>query len=132
MTAQFLCPLDVRIVEDADGRPTYELLAPFGFFSRQFEREFWVPVGEQSRFDGPSIPQMLLWGTGASPGLRASCIHDWLIKSRTVERKVADRIFLEALRVCGVDDNLAQTMYLAVAAYTNHLEGTNESIVTGG
>lgn len=120
MDAQFLSPLDVRIVDDSTGRACYELIAQFGFWSQAFEREFWVPAGTQ--FDGPSIPQFALWATGATPGLRASCLHDWLIVSRTVDRKIADRVFLEALRVCGVDEVLARTMYEAVRSYARGLE----------
>ena len=120
MDAQFLDPLDVRIVDDSRGRPVYEVLRPFSFWSNCFQREFTVPAGEQ--FDGPSIPQVATWLTGAAPGLRASCVHDRLCRTHEVDRATADRVFLEALHVCGVDDALAQTMYQAVRAYAMSME----------
>jgi hypothetical protein len=130
MDSAFLSELDVRVVDDSQGRPRYQLLAAFGFWSREQEREHWVPVGYE--FDGPSIPQVLLWASGAAPGLRASCVHDWLITSRSVDRRTADRIFREALHVCGVEAQLAETMYQAVRAYSRSLEPVAEHYNPGG
>ena len=119
MDAQWLDPCDLRVVDDAAGRPVFELLRPFAFWSAACEREFTVPQGTTT--DGPSVPILLAPLIGAqSVGFRAAVLHDWLVRSREVERKVADRVFLEALRVCGVAEDVAQAMYAAVAAYTHH------------
>ena len=129
MDAQFLDPCDVRIVQDSNGRPIYELLRSFAFYSNVYEREFTVPPG--ATFDGPSIPQVALWATGAAPGLRASAVHDYLCRTREVPREVADRVFLEALRVCGVESSLASMMYQAVRAYSLSLEPMPPEQVVG-
>lgn len=112
----FLSPLDIRVLDDSKGRPTYVLLARFGYFSECLRAEVWVPEGFET--DLASVPALGMSLIGGQPGDRAAVIHDYLIASATVDRKTADTVFLEALRVCGVDENVAVTMYNAVSLYT--------------
>ena len=105
--------LDVRVIDDSGPRPYMYLLEPF-----QFESEIvgviTIPAG--FGFDGASIPQECMSFTGW-PGIRAACVHDWLV-STTVDRRVADRVFREALEASQVNDQVADLMYSAVAGYT--------------
>lgn len=118
MNAAFLSDLYLRVDADDGPRPSFVVASDFRYWSAALSREITVPAGATT--DGPSIPVMLapLVG-GGMLGLRAAVIHDWLCRSNQVLRTEADRVFLEALRVCGVNENAAQTMYYAVRAYSN-------------
>jgi hypothetical protein len=123
MNAQFLSDCHVKIVDDATGRPVYELTQPFGFYSARIGAEVWVPEGFQTDF--ASVPALGMALIGGQPGDRAAIVHDYLIKSGQVHRTVADRVFLEALRVSGVPEEVAGTMYHAVAVYTSWQEASS-------
>lgn len=116
MDAQWLDPVDLRVVDDAGPRPIFETLRAVTFYSAYLQREITVPAGYQ--FDGASIPQPAMAFTGW-PGVRAALLHDWCCTSRVVERVVGDRLFLEALRVGGTAEGVAVAMFGAVSAYTH-------------
>lgn len=78
--------------------------------------------------DGASIPR-LCWTLIGGPltGLyqEAAVIHDWLYCVHMVSRKKADQIFLEAMKISGVNRVKRNLMYAAVriggsAAYHSH------------
>ena len=107
----FLTSLDVRVVDDCGPRPRLMTLAPFTFEGSGGR----VEVPALFSFDGASIP---LPGMGIIgwPGLRAACLHDYLLESG-VERRKAAHTFREALEVCGVDEGTVDLMYQAVRIY---------------
>ena len=81
-------------------------------------KTFTVPAGFETDF--ASIPKPLL----ALPLIRwrdkfnkASVIHDWLYCTKKVDRKTADRIFLEALLVLGIPRWKAYLFYAAVRLF---------------
>lgn len=117
MHAAFLTDCYLRVDSDDGPRPSFVVATDFRFWSAVLNAEIVVPAGTTT--DGPSIPVLLapLVG-GGMMGLRAAVIHDWLCRSSIVPREQADRVFLEALRCCGVDENAAGTMYYAVRAYS--------------
>lgn len=106
--------LDVRVITDCGPRPVLMTISPFSFLSDTVGPVI-VPMG--FRFDGASIPQAAMAITGW-PGLRAACLHDWLLFSSNYSRKEADDVFHEALLACGVSTELADLMYAAVRAYS--------------
>ena len=113
MPASFLTSLDIRVLDDCGARPKVMTLEPFHYHS---EIVGTVVVPRFFSFDGASIPQIAMAITGW-PGIRAACIHDYLL-STGVARDTADRAFLEALQVCGVEQELAELMYTGVRAWS--------------
>jgi hypothetical protein len=96
--AKFLTPLDTRDAEDGTNAI---LLHPLRFFSRTLGRTVVAPRGMET--DYASIPRGV-WNL-------AAVIHDAAYRHRLqdvvgnpfgVSKKVADDLFEEALRVCGV------------------------------
>jgi hypothetical protein len=105
--AKFLTPLDTRDAEDGTNAI---LLHPLRFFSRTLGRTVVAPRGMET--DYASIPRGV-WNLFPKRGKhdRAAVIHDAAYRHRLqdvvgnpfgVSKKVADDLFEEALRVCGV------------------------------
>lgn len=118
--SRYLTDLDLRVLDDSTGRPRYVLLRSLGFASAVLNADVWVPEGFET--DLASVPAIGMALIGGQPGDRAAVVHDWLVRSNWLPRAQADRVFLEGLRVCGVEEAVAGTMYQAVAAYTAWLE----------
>ncbi len=76
----------------------YRLASTFRFYSSDLGAIVAVPKGfEVDLVSAPSLPlEWLIGGTGHE---RALALHDYL--RRTTSRSVADRVFIEALGVCG-------------------------------
>ena len=105
----FPLPLEVRFI---DGR-MWELMKPFVY---QSEKCGMIEVPKGFIFDFASIPK-LLWSIVGSPTGRygpAALIHDFLCSTNEYPRKVSDRIFLEAMKDCGVPYLKRMVMYWAV------------------
>jgi len=109
----FLSSLDVRVLDDCGTRPRMMTLEPFHY---QSDIIGTILVPRFFTFDGPSIPQAAMSITGW-PGLRAACLHDYLL-STDVSRETADKVFFEALMVCGVSQDIAELMYTAVRLFS--------------
>lgn len=112
--AGFHSACELRVVEDCGPRPIVELTRPLVFESG-IAGAITVPAG--FRFDGASIPQVAMGITGW-PGIRAACVHDWLLLQPGYDRRTADLVFREALAHCGVGHDLADLMFRAVRAYS--------------
>jgi len=117
MGGQFLSPLDIRDTEreNEEGRALWFLLALFGY-KTESGAVIWVPP----RFitDFGSIPR-LFWRFESPIGRsrRAAVIHDWLYASGLYPREDADKIFLEAMKACGVPKIKRELMYQAVRTF---------------
>ena len=114
----FANDLVVVVLDDSGPRPWMRLAAPLVYWSAHLGYTIQVPAGFE--FDGASIPQAAMSMTGW-PGLRAACIHDWLVDQPQIPRYDADAVFREALAVCGVPDQVAALMWAAVALRTARL-----------
>lgn len=104
----------LRVLDDSGPRPRLVLIEPFVYRSDLLGTSIVVPPGFDS--DGASIPRTAMSITGY-PGLRAAVVHDWLVRT-SLDRRLADAVFREALGVCGVESHIADTMHMAVAVYT--------------
>ena len=144
MKPAFLTPLECRYVtpwtfkgvwHENNGVDHWELTTVFQYRSVLLRRVVEAPIG--FRFDKASVPDLLSVNF-AGRFTRAACIHDYLLQY--MERKKADRVFLEAMRAeideeilamkdAGIDDDeivsrkgalegRAQAMYAAVALAT--------------
>lgn len=116
--ARFLSRLVSEETEDnsADGRGSWELFAPLAFYSVVLGKLITVPVGFKTDYASiPRLPVVFLLFDGW--GNRAAVIHDWLYTTQMCTRELADRVFREALLVCGVPAWRAQAMYLGVREF---------------
>jgi hypothetical protein len=109
----FLSDCILRVFDDDDVRPIFVLQEPLVYQS-DLAGTITVPAGVLT--DLASIPQVGM-GLIGYPGARAAVVHDWLIDT-AVDRRLADKVFCEALGVCGVPDDKAALMYMAVRMYS--------------
>ena len=79
-----------------------------------------IQVNPKFDFDGASVPQAL-WSFGLSPMTggyqRSACLHDALYASEYFDRKVCDKLFLEAMESEGVGYMKRYSMYYAVRSF---------------
>ena len=127
MSASFLSSLDIRVLDDCGPRPRLMTLEPF---HAQSDTIGTVIVPSGFVFDGASIPTMAM-GIVGWPGLRAACLHDYLLDSK-VDRHTAAHVFREALEVCGVDEGTVDILYQAVRVYDRYIEQDNPPVEPTG
>jgi len=115
--AKFLTPLRLQYI---DGR-TWKLEAPLEFRSVVAGCDLTVPAAFKTDF--ASIPR-LFWrllppaGAGEHSAYGpAAVIHDYLYRTKSLPRAVADAVFLEAMAVLGVGYLTRYTFYWAVRAF---------------
>ena len=120
MSASFLSSLDVRVLDDCGPLPRLMLLEPLHYQSSILGT---VVIPRFYTFNAASVPSgplgALAGMSGINPtrGLRAACVHDYLVDTK-VRPEVADAVYLESLGVCGVDEGTAEAMYAAVRAWS--------------
>lgn len=105
--SSFTTPLVVEILDDYK----YKLAEQFTYYSEG--TYFLVPHGFVTDF--ASVPR-LAWSILPPHGryAKASVLHDNFYATGKVPRKEADRIFLEAMLVLGVNKRTAKLIYYAV------------------
>lgn len=110
----FLTPLQVSLMPDSD--TTWRVDEPLVFQSEAAQRTFTVPAGSVTDFASvPRIPPFYdLTGDTAH---EAAVLHDWLYTTHAVDRKTADRVFLEAMQATGVPWWRRTMMYAAVRVF---------------
>ena len=120
MPAEFLSPLEVSREKTLGWR----LLRPFIFKSEVLKQTIFVPAGYVTDF--ASVPRLplafLLTGDHAHA---AAVVHDYLVEYKVVPRKLADRVFLEAMEIEGIPKWRRALMYSAVRMYTAWKEGSS-------
>lgn len=86
-------------------------------FTYQSEHVGLISVPRGFVTDFASIPRFF-WRILPPTGKygKAAVVHDWLYRSKRVERKVADLVFLEAMTDLGVPAWQRNVMYAAVRA----------------
>lgn len=90
---------------------------PLRYYSKLLDRVIEIPVGEVS--DGRSVP----WWTGVGfilyggRNCPAAWVHDYLYRTGTVSRELADAVFREALIAEGERPSAAAVMYGAVRTF---------------
>jgi hypothetical protein len=103
--SHFKTPLDVRLLPETDD-PKWMLLAPLVYHSDIMGCDVEAPAGFITNFVSFDLLKNV--------GHRAAAIHDYLYSCCDIDRRLADRVFREALSVVCVDEELAEAMYLAV------------------
>ncbi|MDB5965861.1 MAG: hypothetical protein JWQ72_2361 [Polaromonas sp.] len=102
--AKFLTSLDLRLLNDtsADGRGTWQLLAPLAFYSALLQATITVPAGFVTDFASVPrwIPVLSTWLQDRAH--QAAVVHDWLYSSHEIPRERADAVLREAGIACGM------------------------------
>ena len=114
MTGRFLSPLRVeRVDPDSDD---WILTAALVFDSVVLDRIVTVPAGFVTDF--ASVPRLPLafWLFGAV-AQEAASLHDFLYSTGLVSRKLADEVFAEASKACGVAAWRRGPMWLGVRLF---------------
>lgn len=113
--SRFLTPLRLERLEDTshDERGTWLLLSDLVYESDVAERVFIVPAGFVTDLASvPRIPVAFLL-TGAIAH-KAAVVHDMLYTTHEVPKDMADAVFREAAKACGVYGWKAWLMYQGV------------------
>lgn len=98
------------------GRPVVVVRRDFVFYKEYLGEKFAVAVPQGFATDMASIPR-IFWPIFPPFGkyFKAAIVHDYLYQYPTLcTRKEADVIFLEAMKVSGVNKYVAGVMYAAV------------------
>lgn len=108
----FTTPL---FLEYLDGQ-NYKVLQEFDFASEEAERIIRVPAGFVTDF--ASVPRFF-WRVLPPTGQygKAAVIHDYLYRTHSAPKDVADRVFLEGMLVLDVPAWKARVMYAAVHVF---------------
>lgn len=94
----------------------WRINAPLIFASIEQGKTFTVPAGFVSDFASvPRVP-FAFWLTGDTAH-EAAVVHDWLYVSKIVDKKTADKVFLEAMKETGVAWWRRSVMWAAVALF---------------
>lgn len=113
MDARFLSLLRVERVAGSDD---WVLTSELAFSSAVLKRLIIVPIG--FRTDFASVPRLplafLLFGGVAD---EAAVVHDFLYSTGACSRKLADDVFAEASKACGVPAWRRGPMWLGVRLF---------------
>lgn len=113
MDARFL---SVLRVERVAGSGSWVLVSELAFSSVVLNRLVIVPIG--FRTDFASVPRLplafLLFGGVAD---EAAVVHDFLYSTGACSRKLADEVFAEASKACGVAAWRRWPMWLGVRLF---------------
>ena len=108
---KFLDPLELRVTEqESHGRPIFRLTRQF----RYLVGDYTVTVPEGFLTDLASVPRPFWLWIQPWTGLKAAIPHDYLCQTGEQPRIVADAIYRQALRDCGVGPIRRWLMWLAV------------------
>ena len=98
--SEFRSPLQIQLITPwaNDGRGEWEFLSDLLYYSDLLQQE--VVVFKGFRFDGASVPRLpLAYALYGGRYFRSAGVHDLFCRYGAVPRDVADKVFLEAMRV---------------------------------
>lgn len=109
--AEFRSELEAEDYDEQDGID--KLLTPLLYFSAILGALVTVPAGFLT--DYASVPRLpFAYAILGGKGKKAAVVHDWLYKSQSVERAVADSVFREALAASGYGAVVRAMFYAGV------------------
>lgn len=116
--ARFLDPLRyINTGQKCNGRPVYELIERFRYDYSTGAIEQIIPVPAGFRTDLCSTPRIVWVFIPPWLGEQAGVIHDWMYRQGSHDRRVADAIYVQALRELGIDPMRRILMWLAVRCF---------------
>jgi hypothetical protein len=102
------------------GRPTYAITEEFDYAFGSIDNPlviFRVPAGFVTDFASIPFPFNKVFPPDG-PWAKAAVLHDWLISyQKNISKIVQDSIFLEAMRVIGVNPIIAWLFFTSVRIY---------------
>jgi hypothetical protein len=115
MRSEFITKLTATKIGTYQGRGLWQLNEPIVYISAILKDTLAVPSGFVTDFASvPRIPG--IWWIAGGLADEAAALHDWLYNQKLVDRKIADKIFLEAMKASGVSWWRRNLMYAAVRA----------------
>jgi len=87
-----------------------------------------LEIDDGFEFDGATVPKWLWHVAGTpyqAPRVTAALMHDWLYTTHQVPRDVADRMFYEAMLLCGCKKSDAKRDYDCVRMFGGFCWGNN-------
>ena len=116
ISAKFVGELILRYRDvPVDGK-WFQVWESFGYYAESKEI-YRIP--ENTNTDFATIPKGFRWMISRVGKYgKAAVLHDWLCEYKIVSRKKADKLFLEAMKVCGVGWFKRRTMYMGVRTYS--------------
>lgn len=109
----FLTALHVTLI---DAKPTWRVDRDLVYWSKQQKQVFTIQTGFKTDF--ASVPRLpLVYLLAGDTAQEAAVVHDWLYTTKTVDRKTADSIFLEAMQDTGIAWWRRRMMHAAVRAF---------------
>lgn len=131
MTPEFLTKLNAVRIGTYQGRGLWQLYTPLVYASALLRRTVSVPKDFITDFASvPRIPG--IWWIAGGMADEAAVIHDWMYNRKVGTRKIADKVFLEAMKASGVSFWRRYTMYAAVRALGWRYYGKGKVIVDVG
>ena len=110
--AEFLTPLDVRILDDEQ----VQLLRDFEYRSDVLGYVIKVPAGFTCDLASvPRLPEVYRRYGGRAK--HAAVVHDWLYRIHGVPKNDADLVFREGMLTQGIPRDDAEAMYQAVRLF---------------
>lgn len=98
--SEFRSPLQIQLITPwaNDGRGEWEFLSDLLYYSDLLQQE--IVVYKSFRFDGASVPRLpLAYALYGGRYFRSAGVHDLFCRYGAVPRDIADKVFLEAMRV---------------------------------
>jgi hypothetical protein len=98
--SEFLTPLEIQLITPwaNEGRGEWEFLSDLKYYSELLQQE--VVVFKGFKFDGASVPRIpLVYSLYGGKYFRSAGIHDMFCRFGAIPRNIADKVFLEAMRV---------------------------------
>lgn len=114
----FLTNLNVSLLRGQvkDGRQLWRVEATLFYRSEVAKQMIIVPRGFETDFS--SVPRLpLAYLLAGDTAHEAAVVHDFLYVTKPVSKKIADNVFLEAMKESGVSWWRRQLMWAAVAAF---------------
>jgi hypothetical protein len=115
-TERFLGDLHVKLRKYPVNGKWFQLIRDFYYYAED-GNIYTIPSGIDTDF--ASIPRGMRWliPRVGDHGM-AAVMHDWLCEYKIVNRKKADKLFLEAMKTSGVRWLKRRTMYFGVRTYS--------------
>lgn len=102
---------------ESDGKH-WVLEAEFEYYTDILGERVYIKVPAGFETDFASIPKIFhSFIEDRDKYNKASVVHDWLYNSKIYDRKTADRIFLEAMLVLGINKVKAYFFYYTVRLF---------------
>lgn len=131
MTPKFITKLNAVKMGTHKGRGLWQLYTPLVYASAILDRTISVPKDFITDFASvPRIPG--IWWIAGGMADEAAAVHDWLYNQKIVKRKLADKIFSEAMKVSGISAWRRYLMYTSVRAFGRRSYGKGKVIVDVG